>query len=271
MLECLNRTLSLLSEDSLYLLSHSRSSEAEITASCLCKSPRCHLNDSVSVLSLKCSVLVVQHSNANTKHIQYYLDYTRKWQESESSKTVSLLVPAAGWQRSRAAVIGGMVELCSGGAVQLECPRATQRVPTRPELTKRSDLSRCERTKWEVSINHHIKSASNLHICLTFLEATLNMWDATTAVSHANMRRSWRWKVVGGSVVLEMCFGAALETLSRPSPPPDVCWYRFRLFCSVSRHLGWPLIDSALLSESSAGWCDSRSQPLNWSKRPFVT
>lgn len=91
-----------------------------------------------------------------------------------------------------------------------------------------------------------------------------------TAVSRTNTRWSWRWTVVRGDVVREKCFSAALDTPSRRSPPTDVCWYKFRLFCSVSRHLGWPLIDTGLLSESSAGWCGSRSQPLNWSKRPYV-
>lgn len=91
-----------------------------------------------------------------------------------------------------------------------------------------------------------------------------------TAVSRTNTSRSWRWTVVRGDVVREKCFSAALDTPSRRSPPTDVCWYKFRLFCSVSRHLGWPLIDTGLLSESSAGLCGSRSQPLNWSKRPYV-
>lgn len=55
----------------------------------------------------------------------------------------------------------------------------------------------------------------------------------------------------------------ALDTPSRHSAPMGVCWFRLRLFCSVFTHLGWPLIEVGLLSESSAGWCDSRSQPLN--------
>lgn len=45
-----------------------------------------------------------------------------------------------------------------------------------------------------------------------------------------------------------------LDTPSRHSAPMGVCWLRLRLFCSVFTHLGWPLIEVGLLSESSAGW-----------------
>lgn len=158
-------------------------------------------------------------------------------------------VCVAAWQCSRAAVLEVMA-----------CPQEK-------DLTLRSDLSSCGRTEGDVSIHNHIKSVSHLYLGVTYLEAMMIMM---TAVIRTNTRRSWRWTVVRGVVVREKCFSAALDTPSRRSPPMDVCWYKFRLFCSVSRHLGWPLIDTGLLSESSAGWCGFRSQPLNWSKRPYV-
>lgn len=52
------------------------------------------------------------------------------------------------------------------------------------------------------------------------------------------------------------------DTASRQRPPLDVCCYTFRLFWSISRHLGWPLIDTGLHCES-LGWYETR-RPINW-------
>lgn len=164
-------------------------------------------------------------------------------------KCVYVWVSLAGWQWSRADALELMAWL-------------QEKV-----LTLCSDCSACVRTEGTVLIPNHIKSVSNLYLGLPYLEAMVSI---VTVASHIIICPSWRWTVARGNGVLEMCFNAALDTMSRQSPQMDICWYWFRLFCSGSRHLGWPLIDTGLLSESSAGLCDSWSQPLHWSKRPYV-
>lgn len=220
----------------------------DIRASCLFESLRHHLNDSITVLTHKCYFYSVSALSSHS--------ITKITPTNYRAQNAPWHFPAL----CRMSVVSQ--ELVSSVAEQLVLKWGP--VSTRAELTSCPDLSVCGRR----TVSHHNQSASRLHICSRRLEATTSMCDTMTAVNHTNRGRSWRWKVVRGGVVLEMCLSTALETLSRRSPPPDVCWYRFRLFCSVSRHLGWPLIDTGLLSVSSAGWCDSWSQPPNWSKRP---
>lgn len=208
------------------------------------------------MLLLRYSTLVLQHFIADiTNHYHMWitlvlLNWNIIFQASFNLfDCVYVWVFVAGWQQSRADALELMVCL-------------QEKV-----LTLCSDCSACGRTEGKVLMPNHIKSVSNLYLGLPYLEAMVSIM---TVANHIIICPGWRWMVARGNGVLEMCFNAVLDTMSRRSPPMDICWHWFRLFCCVSRHLGWPLIDTGLLSESSAGWCDSWSQPLRWSKRPYV-
>lgn len=126
-------------------------------------------------------------------------------------------------------------------------------------FNRKPDLTPSPSYLWEtwLSVKRHNKSVSYLYLEFRFdlPRGHDDYYDSCQRHQHPKKAEGERWLMGGGTCASAQHF----DTASRQRPPLDVCCYTFRLFWSISRHLGWPLIDTGLHCESSA-WNDLRTE-----------
>lgn len=129
-------------------------------------------------------------------------------------------------------------------------------------LNRWPDLTPSPIYLWDtrLSVKCHNKSVSYLYLELRFdlPGGHADYYDSCQRHQHPSKAEGESWLMGGGTCASAQHF----DTASRQRPPLDACCYTFRLFWSISRHLGWPLIDTGLHCDSS-GWNDTR-RPPNW-------